>query len=424
MQAVITVENISKQYAIGRKQEESFPTLRDEIGSFFRRAKGLFNRTHHQPPGSPEEFWALKDVSFQVCQGDRIGIIGRNGAGKSTLLKILSRITEPTSGRIRLRGRVASLLEVGTGFHPELTGRENIFLNGSVLGMAREEIKKKFDEIVSFAEVEQFLDTPVKRYSSGMYMRLAFAVAAHLDPEILIVDEVLAVGDMAFKKKCIGKMNEVGDSGRTIIFVSHDMSQINSLCNKALILDGGKIVETGDVNTLTAKYIKEFSGLSVVGNPNRRLHGTGSYAIGPKIEEVALCDRNGNLKSRFSSSETFQINLKVKPCVGSGKPFAAIWFLHNEEGVQIAVGASFPMDTLLYPQHVTKLTCDIDPISLVPGTYWFRFVFHIANVEMFDDWQNAISFEITNSDNKGAGFSYPGIWCARQYVQHEWKQPT
>jgi lipopolysaccharide transport system ATP-binding protein len=192
-----------------------------------------------------EEFWALKDVSFDIQQGDRVGIIGRNGAGKSTLLKILSRITEPTSGKISIKGRVASLLEVGTGFHPELSGRENIYLNGAILGMSKAEIKSKFDEIVAFAEVEKFLDTPVKRYSSGMYVRLAFAVAAHLEPEILIVDEVLAVGDVQFQKKCLGKMEEVGKEGRTILFVSHNMAMISNLCQKGILLETGKIATRG-----------------------------------------------------------------------------------------------------------------------------------------------------------------------------------
>jgi len=212
---------------------------------------------------SREEFWALKDVSFDIKQGEAVGIIGRNGAGKSTLLKILSRITKPTKGRIEIEGRVASLLEVGTGFHPELTGRENIFLNGAILGMHRAEIKKKFDEIVAFAEVEKFLDTPVKRFSSGMYVRLAFAVAAHLEPEILIVDEVLAVGDMEFQKKCLGKMEQVTEKGgRTVLFVSHNMDLISKLCSQAILLNGGKIETAGEVGQVTREYITHAGKLS------------------------------------------------------------------------------------------------------------------------------------------------------------------
>lgn len=232
------------------------------------------------PRRTREEFWALKDVSFEVRQGDVVGIIGRNGAGKSTLLKILSRITEPTQGRIRLRGRVASLLEVGTGFHQELTGRENIFLNGAILGMTRREIRQKFDEIVAFSEVEKFLDTPVKRYSSGMYVRLAFAVAAHLEPEILIVDEVLAVGDAAFQKKCLGKMGEVAKGGRTVLFVSHNMPAVEALCHKAIYLQAGTVKAMGEVEPLVHRYLletgiekgREFTGTIELGE-SLRLRG-------------------------------------------------------------------------------------------------------------------------------------------------------
>src|SRR6201998_3100586 len=250
---VISVENVGKRYALHHKNNgEAYTTLRDviarqvaapfkAIGKKIGGTNGS-NGSHAQDSISPhsinsvEDFWALKNVSFEVKQGDVVGLIGRNGAGKSTLLKILSRITEPTEGRITIRGRVASLLEVGTGFHPELTGRENVYLNGAILGMSRAEIKAKFDEIVAFAEVEKFLDTPVKRYSSGMYVRLAFAVAAHLEPEILLVDEVLAVGDTEFQKKCLGKMPEVAGGGRSVLFVSHNMQAVIALCQRAIIL--------------------------------------------------------------------------------------------------------------------------------------------------------------------------------------------
>jgi lipopolysaccharide transport system ATP-binding protein len=235
----IRVENLGKKYHIRHQQAARYTALRDVIADRFRR---VFRRPEPAPGGSPaiEDFWALKDVSFEVKRGEVIGIIGRNGAGKSTLLKILSRITEPTEGRVELDGRVASLLEVGTGFHPELTGRENIYLNGAILGMTRTEIRRKFDEIVAFAEVEKFLDTPVKRYSSGMYVRLAFAVAAHLEPDILVVDEVLAVGDAQFQKKCMGKMQDATRNyGRTILFVSHNMSMVRSLCTRGVVLENG-----------------------------------------------------------------------------------------------------------------------------------------------------------------------------------------
>ncbi|MGL5805461.1 MAG: ABC transporter ATP-binding protein, partial [Xenococcaceae cyanobacterium] len=240
---VVSVENLVKKYEIAHQKQGANISFRDAIAngtkSLGRKLKSSLGKKIHSP--NREEFLALNNVSFEIRQGDVVGIIGRNGAGKSTLLKILSRITEPSRGRIRISGRVASLLEVGTGFHHELTGRENIYLNGAILGMSKIEIKKKFDEIVAFAEVSKFLDTPVKYYSSGMYVRLAFAVAAHLEPEILIVDEVLAVGDMQFQKKCLGKMGNVAKEGRTILFVSHNMSTVESLCNRGILLESGSL---------------------------------------------------------------------------------------------------------------------------------------------------------------------------------------
>ncbi|MFM6202201.1 MAG: polysaccharide ABC transporter ATP-binding protein, partial [Dolichospermum sp.] len=251
---VIRVENLGKKYVIGHQKQERYTALRDVLAEKARSFGQMFSRNGKGDDPTHEEFWALKDVSFEIKQGDRVGIIGRNGAGKSTLLKILSRITEPTEGRISIKGRVASLLEVGTGFHPELTGRENIYLNGAILGMSKAEIKKKFDEIVAFAEVEKFLDTPVKRYSSGMYVRLAFAVAAHLEPEILIVDEVLAVGDAQFQKKCLGKMEDVGKEGKTILFVSHDLGFIQLLCSHGILLKEGKIMNDAEINQVIDSY--------------------------------------------------------------------------------------------------------------------------------------------------------------------------
>lgn len=261
---IIKVENLSKSYLIGHEKQERYTALRDVITNnvkgFAKNAASLFRGQQLMGTDEVEEFYALKDVSFEVNQGDRIGIIGRNGAGKSTLLKILSRITEPTSGRVTINGRVASLLEVGTGFHPELTGRENIYLNGAILGMTRAEVKRKFDEIVDFAEVEKFLDTPVKRYSSGMYVRLAFAVAAHLEPEILIVDEVLAVGDAEFQKKCLGKMEDVSkNEGRTVLFVSHNMGAIRTLCDISILIGSGSIKYSGSVKDAIEIYSKTLS---------------------------------------------------------------------------------------------------------------------------------------------------------------------
>lgn len=259
MTTVISVENLGKKYTLRHQQREQYTALRDVLANGLSKLGQRLRHPLHKSAAlqqTQEEFWALQDVSFEVKQGDRIGIIGRNGAGKSTLLKILSRITEPTTGRVKIKGRVASLLEVGTGFHPELTGRENIYLNGAILGMSRVEIKKKFDEIVDFAEIEKFLDTPVKRYSSGMYVRLAFAVAAHLEPEILVVDEVLAVGDAQFQKKCLGKMENVSASeGRTVLLVSHNMPSIQRVCNKGIVLHLGRLTVNSAVNDAIGSYL-------------------------------------------------------------------------------------------------------------------------------------------------------------------------
>lgn len=263
MATAIEVEHLSKKYRIGHLHRDGYTLIRDVITQPFR------NWGRHGIPSakmglrrSIEEFWAVKDVSFTIPEGQRIGVIGRNGAGKSTLLKLLSRITEPTRGRISIRGRVASLLEVGTGFHPELSGRENVYLNGSILGMNKAEVERKFDEIVAFSGVEQFLDTPVKRYSSGMYVRLAFAVAAHLDPEILIVDEVLAVGDAQFQKKCLGKMETAGKEGRTVIFVSHNLSAVELLCPRAMLMESGMNSEIGPSKEIIGRYLESVSGLA------------------------------------------------------------------------------------------------------------------------------------------------------------------
>jgi len=284
MGIIIKAENLGKKYIIGHQRRERYITLRDIV---MHKMLGIGQRVLH--PLSPnketvtlEEFWALKDINFEIEQGDRVGIIGRNGAGKSTLLKILSRITEPTTGKVRLKGRVASLLEVGTGFHPELTGRENIYLNGAILGMTGAEIKRKFDDIVAFAEVEKFLDTPVKHYSSGMYVRLAFAVAAHLEPEILIVDEVLAVGDVAFQQKCLGKMGTVAREGRTVLFVSHNMAAIQSLCDRCILLNNGHIESDNTTDIVIQKYVAMFK----------------TCCLSPLKDRT---DRRGNGKLRFSN---------------------------------------------------------------------------------------------------------------------------
>ncbi len=302
--SVIQAENLGKSYKLVRQIQpgKGYKTLQEDLRSALRwplaRLRGEANH-------KKETFWALKDVSFEVKQGEVLGIIGRNGAGKSTLLKLLARITEPSAGQARLVGRVGSLLEVGTGFHPELTGRENIYLNGAILGMSRQEIRRKFDEIVDFAEVEQFLDTPVKRYSSGMYVRLAFAVAAHLEPEILIVDEVLAVGDSRFQEKCLGKMSSVAHEGRTILFVSHSMAAVQQLCSTGIVLDRGRVVFNGPVEQAIAKYTERNTGLvqgiDLADRPDRK----GSQAL--RFTSVSLHDEQDRPIERVLSGQDLRL---------------------------------------------------------------------------------------------------------------------
>ena len=308
MTCALTTENIGKSYTIGHMRRTRTLNFRETLVSSTR---SLVQRLRHPLSSNRElfeieEFWALRDINLTVAPGERVGLIGRNGAGKSTLLKILSRITEPTTGRARLYGRISALLQIGTGFHPELTGRENIFLNGAVLGMRRREIQRKFDEIVAFSEVEQFLDTPVKRYSSGMYVRLAFAVAAHLDPEILLVDEVLAVGDIDFQKKCLGRMNTVADEGRTILFVSHNMAAISRLCNRVVLLDKGRIIQEGDPETIIQAYFAQgerASGLLVLEPEDKP---------GAQIEEIGIVNDDDQFASSVKVHRDFSLHLRFR----------------------------------------------------------------------------------------------------------------
>lgn len=316
MSVAIKVENLSKKYIIRHEKKSArYETFSE---SLIQGSKNIGSRIRHPFTASnndqqtQEEFWALKDINFEINQGDKVGIIGRNGAGKSTLLKILSRITEPTTGKIHINGRIASLLEVGTGFHPELTGRENIYLNGAILGMSRKEIKARFDEIVDFAEVEKFLDTPVKRYSSGMYVRLAFAVAAHLEPEILVVDEVLAVGDMQFQRKCLGKMDEVGREGRTVLLVSHNMKAIGNLCNKGIRLRQGEIVFQGNnINEVISKYLDSSSDnkISLWENTIKNYQ---HINFTPKKFWVSEVGNYFPMNKPFSNSQQIQVNIEFQ----------------------------------------------------------------------------------------------------------------
>ena len=305
---IISVENLGKRYRLRHAAQGGYVTFREaiahKIGSLARGSRAPSDTQ------TQEDFWALRDVSFEIKRGDVVGIIGRNGAGKSTLLKVLSRITEPTTGRVRLRGRVASLLEVGTGFHPELTGRENIFLNGAILGMSKAEIRSKFDEIVAFAEVEKFLDTPVKHYSSGMYVRLAFAVAAHLEPEILIVDEVLAVGDTQFQQKCLQKMHTVADEGRTVLFVSHNMPVVQQLTTKAILLHKGTVAQTGQTPDVIAAYVQQATEGSAlmddVAESPRRFAGLNGLV---RLQQVSFARKTANI---FAADESIDLNVRVR----------------------------------------------------------------------------------------------------------------
>lgn len=330
---IIKVENLSKKYIIGHQVRGGgkYVTLRDVIAD---KTKRLFSfGKNGKPDPAHEEFWALKDVSFEVKQGDRLGIIGRNGAGKSTLLKVLSRIVEPTTGRISIRGRVASLLEVGTGFHPELTGRENIFLNGAILGMSKAEIKKKFDEIVAFSEIEKFLDTPVKRYSSGMYVRLAFAVAAFLEPDILVVDEVLSVGDAQFQKKCLGKIESVSsDEGRTVLFVSHSMETILRLCSSVILLKDGMIAVSGETSKTVTAYLKTDLGITSLRRWNNGDQAPGNHIV--RLMEVRCHTEDGTVAESFDIAKPIGFTMYYE-VIEEGHRFAHSCNLFNEQGVHV-----------------------------------------------------------------------------------------
>lgn len=393
---VIQVENLGKKYIIGHQQQKRNKMLRDAIAN---GAKSLGQRLlnpwgKHMVNPAYEEFWALKDVSFEVKQGDRIGIIGRNGAGKSTLLKILSRITEPTTGRIRIKGRVASLLEVGTGFHPELTGRENIYLNGAILGMSKAEIKRKFDEIVDFAGIEKFLDTPVKRYSSGMYVRLAFAVAAHLEPEILIVDEVLAVGDVQFQKKCLGKMKEVGSEGRTVVFVSHNMAAITNLCKISILLEGGQVKFKGLASDIVDKYlestIKDFGGeLFFCEKNNSPAYFTKVAVLGKDNQPTEVVELTSGFKIFFEYNVLKTIeNLEV------------YFSLFDKQGVKIFYSGTSKSrsknEPFYQPGHYIS-EVKVPPKFLVPGVYIITIGLHQPNIHIFDQRENVIGISIVDS---------------------------
>jgi lipopolysaccharide transport system ATP-binding protein len=403
---VIRVENLSKKYIIGQQKQERYTALRDVLAN---GAKSLGRQLMkpfgiRKPDPAFEEFWALNDVSFEVKQGDRVAIIGRNGAGKSTLLKILSRITEPTIGRVAIKGRVASLLEVGTGFHPELSGRENIFLNGAILGMSRAEIKKKFDEIVAFAEVEKFLDTPVKRYSSGMYVRLAFAVAAHLEPEILVVDEVLAVGDAQFQQKCLGKMEAVGKQGRTVLFVSHNMAAVEKLCQRAVVLHQGNVRYIGTQTAAITHYLTSFSNSMVALRDRTDRQGSGEV----KVVGIEIRDEDGNVLEAVKSGQTIDIYLYFEKT-------SSIKLTRILVGLLVLTHLDFPVflqhnrltqdDFGVLPQS-GAFVCRLNSLPLLASTYKITYSVMPNNGldgAYFDLLEDAIELTVIEGDFYGSG---------------------
>jgi lipopolysaccharide transport system ATP-binding protein len=418
---VIKVENLAKSYQIGHEKAERYTALRDVISN---SVKSFTNSIKNTIQGKEligknvdvEEFWALNGVSFDIEKGDRVGIIGRNGAGKSTLLKILSRITEPTKGTISIKGRVASLLEVGTGFHPELTGRENIYLNGAILGMSRYEIKRKFDEIVAFAEVERFLDTPVKRYSSGMYVRLAFAVAAHLEPEILIIDEVLAVGDAQFQKKCLGKMEDVSkNEGRTVLFVSHSMPTVTSLCNKGILLESGKVIKMGATSDVIMNYYS--SGVS---SPTHISYMGGQKRPGDefvKLNEASI-KINGNISEpEIDIRQSFIVEFKFEIVNNANNLlFNAFFFFITADGTIAFITGSPEKDTFS-EKGVYSISMTIPGNLLNEGTYFINLGINSLNagVQVHINEINALSFNIKdpidNVPTRHSGYSaiLPGL---------------
>jgi lipopolysaccharide transport system ATP-binding protein len=391
---IISVENLGKRYRLRHHSKVPYTTFRDALAQGARR---LFTPSPIDggDAASEEEFWALKDVNFEIQQGDVVGIIGRNGAGKSTLLKVLSRITEPTVGRVRLRGRVASLLEVGTGFHQELTGRENIFLNGAILGMSKAEIRGKFDEIVSFAEVERFLDTPVKHYSSGMYVRLAFAVAAHLEPEILIVDEVLAVGDSQFQQKCIGKMREVAQgSGRTVLFVSHNMTTVSSLTDRVVILRNAQVDFQGD----TAEGVRRY--LEVPGSDRGRYIADKTNSAVPFVSRITL--QQGGADQVHVSGEPMEITFEVRHESPIERGCFSFQIVNQSQQPVLHCSIYAPEETrkdLFRTAGPTILKCRIPRLALNVGSYTLRtYLTEPPGGAIFEALDGVCPFEVTILD--------------------------
>lgn len=364
---------------------------------------------------------ALDDVSFAVRSGEILGVIGRNGAGKTTLLKVLSRITEPSAGRAEIYGRVGTLLEVGTGFHPELTGRENVYLSGAVLGMTRDEIQRQFDAIVAFAEVERFIDTPLKRYSSGMYLRLAFAVAAHLRTEIMLVDEVLAVGDLAFRQKCLGEMRSVGQGGRTVVYISHDMSSIRQLCTRVIWLEKGRIVDDGFPGHVTSRYeALAYRGLEGSGGVFVRDQGQKS---GKRVwfEQVEIRDVHEELATSFKWGDT----LKLVMALGGEAPsdgYTIDWAIENERAERVSFGTANPQQNVYFDRSDRLIECTIGPLWLASGSYRFWLSVWVWNNFRWDVWDSAAFFRVANADAFATGFdAQSGPEYGSIVLPHSWR---
>ena len=400
---IIAAENLGKCFVIRHevRGRPRYRRLSEELVEWSARPiRALLGRGDAGTGGRSERFWALRQVSFEISAGDVVGIIGPNGAGKSTLLKVLSRITEPTEGRVRIRGRVASLLEVGTGFHPELTGRENIFLNGTILGMTRREIQRKFDEIVSFAEIEKFLDTPVKRYSSGMYVRLAFSVAAHLEPEILIVDEVLAVGDIQFQKKCLGKMQDVATEGRTVMFVSHNMAAIRTLTRSCILLESGRNVCSGPSAEVIDEYVRR---CDVAVASDRRDWGRGTNTT---IRSASVVDEQGKPAAQYLADKPLRVEVVLE--TDGTRGMSVELFLQDAAGARIGLlslshfhGRELPTTAGVY-----RYEFSIRPLALASGGYRMDVTTCHVNVGWDHYVRSALEFEVPFSSAPGSSWDF------------------
>ncbi len=411
----IHVENLGKQYRIGERERSE--TLRDALVHLFDSPRRKFKAwRQHIALDETRWIWALYNVSFEIRHGEAIGIIGRNGAGKTTLLKILARITEPTEGFAQIRGRIGSLLEVGTGFHPELTGRENIFLNGAILGMPRIEIQRKFDEIVAFAEVADFIDTPVKHYSSGMYMRLAFAVAAHLETEILLVDEVLAVGDAAFQKKCLGKMGDVTKAGRTVLFVSHNLGAIAQLCPRSVLLRGGQVEAFDRSDLVITRYLSEYTA----GATDIHLNPQANPLTPAAFVRLWLADTVGNPINVVDVTKRFSIGLQIRVYQEIAEADVSLRFLNALGQALFTTNVSDQTQSLadLHPGEYAFLI-QIPNHFFAPGTYSFIAALHRPGVQLFDLQDSKLSFQVIESGS--SMWQYHGQAYGNIFVDFPWQ---